>query len=76
MFGIDYFTAIINQPESCILAIGSISKKPVVFGNEIVIRDIMNITGSFDHRVIDGAIGAQFLQKIREVLENPVLLLY
>jgi pyruvate dehydrogenase E2 component (dihydrolipoamide acetyltransferase) len=76
MFGIDYFTAIINQPESCILAVGSISKKPVVFGNEIVIRDIMNITGSFDHRVIDGAIGAQFLQKIREVLENPVLLLY
>ncbi len=76
MFGIDYFTAIINQPESCILAVGSISKKAVVFGNEIVIRDIMNITGSFDHRVIDGAIGAPFLQKIREVLENPELLLY
>lgn len=76
MFGIDSFTAIINQPESCILAVAGISKKPVVYNNEIVIRDMMNITGSFDHRVIDGAIGAPFLQKIKELLEDPELLLY
>ncbi len=76
MFGIDNFTAIINQPESCILAVGGISKKPVVLNNEIVIRDIMNITGSFDHRVIDGAVGAPFMQKIKQMLEEPELLLY
>jgi pyruvate dehydrogenase E2 component (dihydrolipoamide acetyltransferase) len=76
MFGIDNFTAIINQPESCILAVGGISRKPVVKGNEIVIRDVMNITGSFDHRVIDGAVGAPFMQKIKLLLEDPELLLY
>lgn len=76
MFGIDYFTAIINQPESCILAVSSIIKKPVVIDNEIVIRDMMNITGSFDHRVVDGAVGAPFLQKIKEFIECPELLLF
>jgi pyruvate dehydrogenase E2 component (dihydrolipoamide acetyltransferase) len=76
MFGIDNFTAIINQPESCILAVGGISRKPVVKENEIVIRDVMNITGSFDHRVIDGAVGAPFMQKIKLLLEDPELLLY
>lgn len=76
MFGIDNFTAIINQPESCILAVGGISRKPVVLENEIVIRDMMNITGSFDHRVIDGAVGAPFMQKIKLLLEDPELLLY
>ncbi|WP_336516681.1 dihydrolipoamide acetyltransferase family protein [Pollutibacter soli] len=76
MFGIDRFTAIINQPESCILAVGGISKKPVVVNDAVVIRDIMNITASFDHRIIDGAVGAPFLQKVRELLEDPELLLY
>ncbi len=76
MIGIDYFTAIINQPESCILAVGGIIKKVVVAGNEMVIRDMMNITGSFDHRVIDGAVGAAFLMKVKTILEDPELLLF
>lgn len=76
MFGIDRFTAIINQPESCILAVGGISKKPVVINEALAIRDVMNITASFDHRIIDGAVGAPFLQKVRELLEEPELLLY
>jgi pyruvate dehydrogenase E2 component (dihydrolipoamide acetyltransferase) len=75
MFGINNFTAIINPPESCILAVGGIIEKPVVVDRKIVIRDIMNITGSFDHRVIDGALGAAFLQRIKTILENPQLLL-
>lgn len=76
MIGIDRFTAIINQPESCILAVGAISKKPFVVENELRVRDVMNITGSFDHRIIDGAVGAVFLQKVKELLEEPELLLY
>lgn len=75
MLGVNNFTAIINQPESCILAIGSIMAKTVVVNRQMVIRDIMNITGSFDHRVIDGAIGAAFLKQVKEILENPHLLL-
>jgi pyruvate dehydrogenase E2 component (dihydrolipoamide acetyltransferase) len=75
MFGINDFTAIINQPEICILAIGSIFAKAVVIDRQIVIKDIMNITGSFDHRVIDGAIGAAFLGEIKTILENPHLLI-
>jgi len=75
MFGINNFTAIINPPESCILAVGGIIEKPVVVDREIVIRDMMNITGSFDHRVIDGALGAAFLKRVKTILENPQLLL-
>lgn len=76
MFGIDNFTAIINQPESCILAVGGIIKKVVVVENEMTIRDMMKITGSFDHRVIDGAVGAAFLMKVKTILEYPELLLF
>ena len=76
MFGINCFTAIINQPESCILAIGAIIKKPIAVDNTVMIREMMNITGSFDHRIIDGAVGAPFLQKTKELLEDPELLLY
>ncbi|MEO5603305.1 MAG: dihydrolipoamide acetyltransferase family protein [Cyclobacteriaceae bacterium] len=74
MYGMKEFTAIINQPESCILAIGAIIEKPVSIDREVKIRDIMNITGSFDHRVIDGAVGAAFLQDVKKELENPHLL--
>ena len=74
MFGIDNFTAVINQPESCILAIGGIIEKPVVKDHQIVIKEMMNITGSFDHRVIDGTLGAAFLNRVKEILENPQLL--
>jgi pyruvate dehydrogenase E2 component (dihydrolipoamide acetyltransferase) len=74
MYGINNFTAVINQPESCILAIGSIIEKPVVKDHKIVIREMMNITGSFDHRVIDGTLGAAFLKRVKELIENPQLL--
>jgi len=74
-FGVSNFTAIINQPESCILAVGSIIAKTVVVNRQMVIRDMMNITASFDHRIIDGAIGAAFLKEVKNLLENPQLLL-
>ena len=76
MFGINNFTAVINQPESCILAVGAIIEKPVVKDHILVIREMMNITGSFDHRVIDGTLGAAFLKKVKEIIENPQLLFF
>jgi pyruvate dehydrogenase E2 component (dihydrolipoamide acetyltransferase) len=75
MYGVDCFTAIINQPESCILAIGGIIEKPVVINGVIVPRNMMNISASFDHRVIDGAVGAGFLKDVKAFLEKPKLLL-
>ena len=74
MFGIDEFTAVINPPEGGILAIGAVTPKPVVRENEIVIRQIMRVTMSCDHRVIDGATGAKFLQTVKKILENPLYL--
>jgi pyruvate dehydrogenase E2 component (dihydrolipoamide acetyltransferase) len=75
MFDIDEFTAIINPPESAILAVGKIEKVPVVRDDEIVIRPIMTLSLTYDHRVVDGAPAAQFLQKVKKVMENPYLLL-
>jgi pyruvate dehydrogenase E2 component (dihydrolipoamide acetyltransferase) len=75
MFGIDEFTAIINTPDACILAIGGINEKPVVKNGQIVIGNIMKVTLSCDHRVVDGAIGSAFLQTFKGYMENPVLLL-
>jgi pyruvate dehydrogenase E2 component (dihydrolipoamide acetyltransferase) len=69
--GVERFTAIINPPESCILAVGSVIEKPVVQKGEIVPRPMMNITASFDHRVIDGAAGAAFLTDMKRLLEDP-----
>jgi pyruvate dehydrogenase E2 component (dihydrolipoamide acetyltransferase) len=74
MFGINNFTAVINQPESCILAVGGIIEKPVVIDHQVVIRGMMNITASFDHRVIDGTLGAAFLKRIKEIIENPKIM--
>jgi pyruvate dehydrogenase E2 component (dihydrolipoyllysine-residue acetyltransferase) len=74
MFGIDEFTAVINPPEGAILAIGAMTAKPVVRDNEIVIRQIMRVTMSCDHRVVDGATGAKFLQTFKKILENPLYL--
>jgi pyruvate dehydrogenase E2 component (dihydrolipoamide acetyltransferase) len=74
MFGIDEFTAVINPPEGAILAVGAMSPKPVVRDNEVVIRQIMRVTMSCDHRVIDGATGAKFLQTFKKILENPLYL--
>lgn len=72
MFGIDQFTSIINTPEACILAVGGIKQVPVVKGGVVVPGNIMKITLSCDHRVVDGATGAAFLQTLKVFLENPV----
>ncbi len=74
MFGIDEFTAVINPPEGAILAIGAMSPKPVVRDNQVVVRQMMRVTMSCDHRVIDGATGAKFLQTFKKILENPLFL--
>lgn len=74
MFGIDEFTAIINPPDACILAVGGISQVPVVKDGAIVPGNIMKVTLSCDHRVVDGAMGAAFLNTLKLMLENPVLM--
>lgn len=71
MFGINQFTAIINPPQACILAIGGTEKKVVVKGGEPAVSDVMRVTMSCDHRVVDGAVGAQWLQHFKKFLENP-----
>ena len=76
MFQIDQFTAIINPPESAILAIGSIEEKPVVVEGELQTRKRLRVTMSCDHRVIDGAVGAKFLQTLRRLVENPLMLVF
>jgi pyruvate dehydrogenase E2 component (dihydrolipoamide acetyltransferase) len=76
MFGIEHFTAIINPPETGILAIGAVERKPVYVGEELVSRQRMRVTMSCDHRVIDGATGARFLQTLRRMLENPLMLVF
>ncbi|MBK7393666.1 MAG: pyruvate dehydrogenase complex dihydrolipoamide acetyltransferase [Chloracidobacterium sp.] len=75
MFGIKEFTAIINPPEAGILAVGGAAPTPVVRNGEIVVRSIMNVTMSCDHRVIDGATGAKFLQTFKQMLELPAMML-
>ncbi|MHB0969522.1 MAG: dihydrolipoamide acetyltransferase family protein [Thermoanaerobaculia bacterium] len=75
MFGIEEFTAIINPPNSAILAVGAASQKPVVIDGNIVIRDRMRVTMSCDHRVVDGAAGAQYLQSLRKYIEQPLRLI-
>ena len=74
MFGIDQFTAIINPPEAGILAIGGVEEKPVVIDGQLEIRQRMRVTMSCDHRVIDGATGAKFLQTLKGFVENPLSL--
>lgn len=75
MFGIDEFTAIINPPDACIMAVGGIKETPVVKNGQIVPGNMMKVTLSCDHRVVDGASGAAFLQTFKQLLENPVILL-
>jgi pyruvate dehydrogenase E2 component (dihydrolipoamide acetyltransferase) len=74
MLDIEHFTAIINPPESAILAVGAVEEKPVVVDGNITVRQRMRVTMSCDHRVIDGATGARFLQALRRLIENPLLL--
>ena len=75
MFGIESFTAIVNPPDSCILAIGGIKQVPVVKDGAIVPGNVMKVTLSCDHRVVDGATGAAFLKDFKQFLENPVSML-
>jgi len=75
MFGIQEFTSIINQPNSAILSVGAIEEKPIVKNGEIVVGNTMKVTLANDHRTVDGATGAQFLQTLRAYLENPVTML-
>jgi pyruvate dehydrogenase E2 component (dihydrolipoamide acetyltransferase) len=74
MFGIDEFTSIINQPNSAILSVGAIVQKPVVKEGEIVVGNTMKLTLACDHRTVDGATGAQFLQTLKAYIENPIRL--
>ena len=76
MFDIDEFTAIINPPDACILAVGSIVEKPIVKDGQIQIGNMMKVTLSCDHRIVDGAKGAVFLQSLKAFLENPVKILF
>lgn len=75
MFGIEEFTAIINPPDACILAVGGIKQTPVVKNGQIVPGNIMKVTLSCDHRVVDGATGSAFLKTLKQNLENPILML-
>ena len=75
MFGVDNFTSIINQPNSAILSVGGIKQKPVVKNGEIVVGNVMNLTLSCDHRTIDGAVGAAFLNTLKQFIENPVTMI-
>lgn len=75
MYGIEEFTAIINPPDSCILAVGGIKQVPVVKNGQIVPGNIMKVTLSCDHRVVDGASGSEFLNTFKSYLENPVMML-
>lgn len=75
MYGIEDFAAIINPPESAILAVGAVKPVPVVIDDSIQIAQVMKVTLSADHRIVDGAMGARFLQELKKVLENPVNLL-
>ena len=75
MFGIQEFTSIINQPNSAILSVGAIEQKPVVKDGQIVVGNTMKVTLACDHRTVDGATGAQFLQTVRAYIENPVTML-
>ena len=75
MFGIEEFTAIINTPDACILAVGAIRQVPAVVDGQIKISNRMKVTLSCDHRVVDGAQGAKFLQTLQQIIENPVSML-
>lgn len=75
MFGIDEFTAIINPNDSCILAVGGIKNTPVVKGEKIVLGNLMKVTLSCDHRIVDGATGSSFLKTLKELIEDPIKIL-
>ncbi len=75
MFGVEQFQAVINPPESAILAVGAITREPAEYNAEIALRDRLRLTLSVDHRALDGALGARYLQALKALLEKPMLLL-
>lgn len=75
MMDIDEFTAIINPPDACILAVGKIAATPVVENDQVVVRQLLKLTLSCDHRIVDGAVGSRFMQTLKALLENPVTML-
>ena len=74
MYGIDNFSAIVNPPQSCILAVGAAVQKPIVDHGQIKIAHVMNVTISCDHRCVDGAVGAEFMKALRRYIEHPILM--
>ena len=76
MYGIREFSAIINPPQSCILAVGAAEQRPVVKGGALAVATVMSCTLSADHRVVDGALGAEFLAAFKGALHNPFALLF
>ena len=75
MYGIKNFGAIINPPQACILALGAGIEMPVVENGQVVVRTVMTCTLSVDHRAVDGAVGAEYLQIFKKYIENPVSML-
>jgi len=75
MYGIESFTPIINQPEVAILGVNAINKEPVVVDDQVLVKPMMNLSLTADHRVVDGAVAAEFLAKLKEYIEKPGLLL-
>lgn len=73
MFGLEHFTAIVNQPENAILAVAAILDKPVAVNGEVVIRPMMNVSLTYDHRTVDGAEAGKFMRTLKEMIENPML---
>lgn len=73
MFGLEHFTAIVNQPENAILAVAAIIDKPVAVNGEVVVRPMMNVSLTYDHRTIDGAEAGKFMRTLKEMIENPML---
>jgi pyruvate dehydrogenase E2 component (dihydrolipoamide acetyltransferase) len=75
MFEVDGFTPIINLPEAAILGVGRIAPKPAAKGEQVVVRQMMTLSLSFDHRVVDGAPAGRFLQRIKQLIERPFALM-
>jgi pyruvate dehydrogenase E2 component (dihydrolipoamide acetyltransferase) len=75
MFGIKIFTSIINEPQGCILSVGAGEKRPVVRGDQLAVATVMSVTLTCDHRVVDGATGARWLQAFKALIENPITMI-
>ena len=75
MYGVHYFNPIINQPNSCIIGVGTIEEKPVAKNGKISVKKVIYLSATFDHRVIDGALGAEFMQYVKKLIEDPYSLL-